>query len=555
MRPTPYIYIYVLLLACLPSWMCAQDEAPKREMRAVWVTTLNGLDWPTTRATTFFTRQRQQQELCQILDRLKAANINTVLLQTRVRGSVIYPSAIEPWDVALTGTYGQDPGYDPLAFAINEAHQRGMELHAWVVTIPCFKQAVARQMGAKSVLRTHPNLCVRHADMYYLDPGLPATADYLVSICHEIVSRYDVDGIHFDYIRYPEGAASFNDAATYRRYGGGSSKAAWRRDNITRIVRRIYEDTHAIKPWVRVSCSPVGKYADVSRFSSRGWNARDAVHQDAEGWLREGIHDILFPMMYFDGDHFYPFAADWQEQSANRLVAPGLGIYFLSPSEKNWSLSVVQRQLHYLRSQGLAGQCYFRSRFLTDNVKGLYDYLRDYFYPYPALPPACPWLDDEAPSAPSDITVSIIGDQTEQLSWQPCADGLGSRTASHIAAPSVRYNVYASREWPVDITRAENLVATTLAEPRYTYNRFAALGYYFAVTAIDRCGNESEATQATDQATLLAHQHLRLDANGHVLGLIDRPVPLPDREKVAKQRAKARKQAAKQRQKERKKRK
>ena len=517
MKRTPY-YIFVLLLLCLPLGLRAQEQAPKREMRAVWLTTLNGLDWPRTKATTAASRQQQQRELCQILDRLQAVNINTILLQTRVRGSVIYPSAIEPWDVALTGKHGEDPGYDPLAFAITEAHRRGMELHAWVVAIPCFKQAVAKQMNKKSLLKTHPELLVKHNDMYYLDPGLPGTADYLVRICHEIVSRYDVDGLHFDYIRYPEGAASFNDAASFKRYGGGKSKAAWRRDNMNHIVRRIYQDAHAVKPWVRISSSPVGKYADLSRYSSRGWNARDAVYQDAEGWLREGIHDILFPMLYFDGDNFYPFAADWQEQKVGRQIAAGLGIYFLHPQEKNWSLGVVSRQLHYIRQQGMEGQAYFRSQFLTDNTKGLYDYLRDDFYAFPALTPACTWLDDDEPLKPTEFTVSVVDDNTEELAWLPAADDKGG---------GVRYNVYASREWPVDASRAENLVATALYEARFRYNRIAAVGYYFAVTAMDRCGNESEAVQVTDRWLRIGEpeQKLKLDADGHVLGLVNRPKP------------------------------
>lgn len=514
MKYIPY-YIYILLLFCLPTGLKAQQTAPKREMRAVWLTTLNGLDWPRTKATSDATRRQQQRELCQILDQLQAVNINTVLLQTRIRGSVIYPSDIEPWDVALTGKYGTDPGYDPLAFAITEAHRRGMELHAWVVAIPCFKQAVAKQMGRRSVLKTHPELCVKHNDMYYLDPGLPGTADYLVRICHEIVGRYDIDGLHFDYIRYPEGAATFKDAASFKRYGGGKSKAAWRRDNMTHIVRCIYEDTKAMKPWVRISSSPVGKYADLSRYSSRGWNARDAVHQDAEGWLREGIHDILFPMLYFDGDNFYPFAADWQEQKAGRQVAAGLGIYFLHPQEKNWPLGIIQRQLHYIRQQGLEGQAYFRSQFLTDNTKGLYNLLRNSFYAFPALTPACTWLDDIKPLKPSEFTVRIVDDQTEELMWTPAADNLGG---------GIRYNVYASRQWPVDASRAENLVATALYDARFSYNRLATLGYYFAVSAMDRCGNESEAVQVTDQLSRVEpSQKLKLDANGHVIGLIVRP--------------------------------
>ncbi len=540
MKFIPY-YIYILLLLCLPINLQAQQTAPKREIRAVWLTTLNGLDWPHTKATSEFTRRQQQRELCEILDQLKAVNINTVLLQTRIRGSVLYPSDFEPWDVALTGKYGADPSYDPLAFAIAEAHRRGMELHAWVVAIPCFKQAVAKQMGRKSVLKTHPELCVAHNDMYYLDPGLPGTADYLVRICHEIVSNYDVDGLHFDYIRYPEGAATFKDAASFKRYGGGKSKAAWRRDNMTHIVRRIYEDTKALKPWVRISSSPVGKYADLSRFSSRGWNARDAVHQDAEGWLREGIHDILFPMLYFDGDNFYPFAADWQEQKAGRQVAAGLGIYFLHAQEKNWPLGTIRRQLHYIRQQGLEGQAYFRSQFLTDNTKGLYNLLRNEFYAFPALTPACTWLDNIAPMKPSGFMVRILDDQTEEIMWTPVADNLGG---------GIRYNVYASRQWPVD-ARTENLVATALYDARFSYNRIATLGYYFAVAAMDRCGNESEAVQVTDQLALArTSQKLQLDADGHVIGLIVRPQPTKgvkplDPEKVKKAKKTAKKEPKK----------
>ena len=505
------------------------SPSPKREMRAVWLTTLNGLDWPKTRATNSQSRRQQQQELCQILDQLKALNINTILLQTRIRGAVIYPSAIEPWDGALTGTIGRDPGYDPLAFAIEEAHRRGMELHAWVVTIPCFKIAAAKQMGPKSVLKKHPELCRKHADMYYLDPGLPGTADYLQSICHEITSNYDVDGIHFDYIRYPEGAASFNDAATFKKYAAkGQSKASWRRDNITRIVRRIYEDTHRLKPWVRISCSPVGKYADVARYSSRGWNARDAVHQDAQGWLRQGIHDLLFPMMYFDGNHFYPFAADWQEQSSQRFVAPGLGIYFLHPKEKNWPLSVIIRQLHYLRQQGLAGQAYFRSKFLTDNVKGLYDFLHQDFYAFPALPPACTWLDSIVPPIPKNLQMRTTTSGRTELVWE-CDE---RAEASHL-----RYNVYASTSWPVDISRAENLVATLLPHSHFAFDPiYTALSHlHLAVTAVDRCGNESAAAQLSTSDSSSYTPKLDLDANGHVKGLIVRPqTTIEKKEKEAK---------------------
>ncbi len=465
------------------------SECPKRELRAVWLTTLSGLDWPRTKATSPSTIEKQKRELCTLLDEMKQANINTILMQTRIRGSLIYPSRLEPWDACLTGTYDRNPGYDPLQYAIEQTHLRGMELHAWVVTIPAFKIATAQRMGKKSLLHTHPELLVKHNDQYYLDPGMPGTADYLSTILSDFIDRYDIDGIHFDYIRYPENATSFADGKTYKKYGHGKPKSEWRRDNITAIVRRLYNEVKQRKPWVKMSSSPVGKYRDTRRYSSRGWNAFDAVHQDAQGWLREGIQDALFPMMYFTGDHFYPFAVDWQEGAYGRPVCPGLGIYFLHPSEKNWDLSVITQELHYLRQEGLAGQAYFRARFLTDqDAKGLYAYLRNHFYPEPALPPCYPWLDSIPPSMPERFTLTPEAGNMALLAWASCTDNLSA---------SVRYNVYASRQFPVDISNPENLVATLLPNPEYHYNNLYAqlYGIHLAVTAIDRCGNEGPAAQ------------------------------------------------------------
>lgn len=480
-------YIRLLLTAILlltARFSTAQElfspakPAPKHEVRAVWLTTLNGLDWPRTKATSPEKREEQQQELCRILDELREAKINTVLLQTRIRGSVIYPSLTEPWDVCLTGQFGKSPGYDPLAFAIEEAHRRGMELHAWVVTVPCFKIKDAAKMGPKCLLKKHPQLLKKHNDMYYLDPGLPGSDEYIVDICREIVKNYDVDGIHFDYIRYPENADRFPDAATYRRYGNGEPKADWRRSNITRIVSKAHRAIKALKPWVRLSCSPVGKYRDMRRFSSYGWNAYTAVCQDAQGWLRSGIMDLLFPMMYFQGNHFFPFAADWQENACGRPVVPGLGIYFLSPREKNWELGIIQRELCYLREQGLQGQAYFRSQFLTENTKGLLDYLKTAFYPYPALTPPMTWESQTPPDAPQ-VRDERTGPTTSCLRWEP--------------VPGCRYVVYASRQLPVDTSDPANIVTVT-PQCEYPYNLLSAtlLNLHFTVTALDRFGNESQ---------------------------------------------------------------
>lgn len=490
---TPRRAFALALSAVLCTAIYAQElfspalPAPKREVRGVWLTTLGGLDWPKAKASSPQGAERQKRELTDILDRLQACRINTVFLQTRVRGTVIYPSDIEPWDVALTGQYGRSPGYDPLAFAVEECHRRGMELHAWLVTVPCFKAAQAKRIGRKSLAYTHPAWLKRQADTYYLDPGMPGVAGYIADICQEITENYDIDGIHFDYIRYPENPESFPDAATYRKYGRGTPKREWRCGNITEIARQAYRRIKAVKPWVRVSCSPVGKYRDVTRYSARGWASLTTVHQDAQGWLREGIMDMLCPMMYFQGNHFFPFAADWQENSCGRTVAPGIGIYFLSPKEKDWEWGVVQRELCYLRQQGLGGQAYFRSQFLTENTKGIYDYLHRDFYPHPALLPAMTWLCADRPEPPAIREQRREGGVSEYLAWDPVRGKHGDRC---------RYVIYASKAKPVDTGNPANLITVT-ADAHYTYNLLSRTlhGLNMAVTALDRFGNESDPTE------------------------------------------------------------
>ena len=262
--------------------------APKHEVRAVWLTTIGGIDWPHSYSQSPYSAKKQQQELCQILDRLQQAKINTVLIQTRIRGTMIYPSDYEPWDGCLSGFPGKTPGYDALQFAIDECHKRGMELHAWVVTIPVGKWEA---LGCKSLRKKFPGLIRKIGADGYMNPEDSRTGDYLAGICREITHRYNVDGIHLDYIRYPETWKIKVSRDQGRNY-------------ITRIVEKIHNAVKSEKPWVKMSCSPVGKYDDLSRYWSHGWNANTKVCQDAQGWLRDGLMDELFPMMYFRGENF-----------------------------------------------------------------------------------------------------------------------------------------------------------------------------------------------------------------------------------------------------------
>lgn len=410
-----------------------------------------------------------------MLDRLQAAGINVVFFQTRIRATTAYPSAIEPWDGCFTGKPGLRPGYDPLQFALDECHRRGMELHAWVVAFPACKVAAAAQLGRAALPRLRPELCQKCGDQYMMNPGEPGTADYLARICREIVENYDVDGIHLDYIRYPEPGIPFNDDRTYRKYGGGQAKAAWRTENVNRCVRAIHDAIKAVRPWVKMSCSPVGKYADLARQSSMGWNARDAVNQDAQRWLREGWMDWLVPMMYFDGLHFYPFLADWRDHDAGRLVIPGLGIWFLNPREKDWPLLTIRRQMNVSRAAGLGGTAFFRAKFLLNNEKGLYDWLKNEHFSRPALVPPMTWADTAAPAAPA-VEQSIEG-ETLRLRWQAVEDGT-----------PVYYNVYR-----IDSIYGDALLARRLRETHYErLLTLPALKHSrYVVTAVDAYGNES----------------------------------------------------------------
>ena len=319
-------------------------SAPKYEYRAVWLTTIENLDWPKSLVKSKEDVERQQKELCVILDSLHELNINTVLLQTRVRGDVIYPSSIEPFSHVLTGVEGKSPGYDPLAFAIEECHKRGMQLHAWLVTLPLGKDEHIKRQGKQALSRKRKELCTHYKGAWYMEPGNPGTAEYIVELVEEIVSKYDVDGIHLDYVRYPDRTNGYPDSALYRKYSKRMSLADWRRSNITAIVELVYKSVKAKKPWVRVSSAPLGKYDDLTRYSSLGWDAYNAVYQEAQKWMKDGVMDALFPMLYFNGNNFYPFVLDWCENSYGRHIVPGVGIYRLSPQYGGWDEIEIERQ-------------------------------------------------------------------------------------------------------------------------------------------------------------------------------------------------------------------
>ena len=478
MNKTTIIAIFLSFL----SLSSLAQPLPKREVRAVWLTTIGGLDWPHNYAQSYRSQEKQQEELRTLLDKYQKAGINTILLQTRIRATTIYPSAYEPWDGCLSGKPGVSPGYDALAFAIEECHNRGMELHAWVVTIPVGKW---KGTGCAQLRKKYPRLIKKIGEDGYMDPENPATGDYISNICEEITRNYDIDGIHLDYIRYPE---TWNIKVS-RDQG---------RQYITNIVSKISNRVKSLKPWVKMSCSPVGKHDDLSRYWSHGWNAYTKVCQDAQNWLKNGLMDQLYPMMYFRDNNFFPFAIDWAEQSYGKTIVPGLGIYFLSPREGKWEIGDVTREMHIARQYGL-GHAYFRGKFFTDNTKGIYDFATNDFDKYPALVPAMTWQSTARPQAPSRIDVCDYS-----LSW------------TRVVEQGVTYNVYASNEYPVDINDARNLVATRLNRCSITTD---GKKRYYAVTAMNRYGNESLPLQQPSEEKAKLSIGGLLTCNGNIVVL------------------------------------
>ena len=458
----------------------AVNPNPKYEVRAVWLTTIGGIDWPHSYAQSERSAEKQKEELRAILDRLQKANINTILLQTRIRATTIYPSQYEPWDGCLSGFPGKSPGYDALQFAIDECHKRGMEVHAWVVTIPVGKW---NSYGCRQLRKRFPRLIKRIDQDGYMDPEATQTGCYLAEMCREIVQRYDVDGIHLDYIRYPE---------TWKLRISKDQA----RGNITRIVEKIHQAVKKEKPWVKMSCSPIGKFDDLSRYWSHGWNAYTKVAQDAQAWLKDGLMDELFPMMYFRGDQFFPFAIDWKEHSYGKIIAPGLGIYFLDPKEGKWNISDITSELYHLRNIG-EGHAFFRNKFLLDNHQGVYDFVTAHFNRYPALVPPMTWESNKRPQQP--VTLCIEENEgTTTLRWD---NSLQYEDGTAIKTPSIYNNVYASKEYPVDVHDARNLILTRTTRRQLT-TRTGNTPTYYAVTTTDGFGNESRAKQLSQTAVV-----------------------------------------------------
>ncbi|MDD2798652.1 MAG: family 10 glycosylhydrolase [Bacteroidales bacterium] len=467
------IFIFLLLNSLQLS-----ANPPKHEIRAAWLTVAWRLDWPSTIAKDTLSAGIQRDELVKILDHLHFLNFNTVFLQVRMRNDVIYPSQIEPWSAMISGKNGKSPSYDPLAFAIAECHKRGLECHAWIVTIPIGNDKQIKESGNVSLVKKHPTLCKRIKGEWFLDPGEPGTAQYLSEIVSEITKKYDVDGIHLDYLRYPE-IGEFPDTKTKKKYGDKIALSDWRRANINKVVSSIYDTVKAIKPWVQVSSSPIGKYKDLDSISSLGWNGYNKVYQDVKFWITNQKQDFIAPMMYFKEPIFKPFMRDWKSAAGKHPVVGGIALYMMD--EHKWPLQTIENEINFTREINSGGQCYFRTQNLIKNTKLCADYLKMRAYLYPALMPAMTWIDSIAPPAPKFTRVWQKNNRVI-FEWETDSN-----------EQNITFNLYKSNKQNIKIDDITNLIACRIKSKSFEMeipDDYVG-NLFFVVTANDQFHNES----------------------------------------------------------------
>lgn len=273
-------------------------QAAEKEMRAAWVSTVYNLDWPKTKNNA----SKQKQELTQLMDKLKGCGINTIVLQVRPESDALYKSSINPWSKYLTGTQGKDPGYDPLAFAIQEAHKRGMELHAWMNPYRVTSSGTdLNSLVSSHPARKNPSWVIKYNNKMYYDPGNPAVVDYLVKTVKEVVDKYDVDGIHFDDYFYP--SSSFPDDTSYKAYGKGQDRNNWRRENVNTLLKKVKAVVNA-RSGCEFGVSPFGIWRNKSSDCPDGSETSGSqsyynMLADSRTWIRKGYVDYIVPQIYW----------------------------------------------------------------------------------------------------------------------------------------------------------------------------------------------------------------------------------------------------------------
>ena len=416
-----------------PVTVDTNPPAIQREMRGLWVATVANIDWP---SRTGLTADQQRAELTSILDRAAAAGFNAIVFHVRPAADAVYRSPIEPWGAMLSGTQGGDPGYDPLAFAVQEAHARGLELHAWINPFRAGNTSDSLRLSPAHLFTTRRDLIRVYGTQLWLDPGEAAVHDHVMRVVLDIVQRYDIDAIHADdyFYPYPQTDAAnrvigFPDTATFARSGSTLTLGDWRRQNVDRFVERMYREVHALEPTMKVGISPFGIWRPGSPAGVNGLDAYASIYADSRKWLREGWVDYLAPQLYWAisaPQQSFPALLDWWlgENVRSRHVWPGLAAYRVGDgSSSAFSMSEIPSQISLTRQRpGGTGHLLYNTTWtLTRNGGAVAASLTSALYRDRAIPPASTWLDAAAPPAPTigvvSNTLTITAATGETVRW------------------------------------------------------------------------------------------------------------------------------------------
>ncbi len=492
--------LVILALLSLTQCLSALSNPPKREFRAAWIATVANIDWPATQGES---PSKQKADLIKLLDQLDEVGINVVILQVRPECDAFYESRYEPWSFWLTGRQGKapEPFYDPLRFAIEEAHKRGMELHAWFNPYRAEKSIGAYPLANNHVVKTHPEWILTFnetdSDLRILNPGIPAVRQHITNVIMDVVTRYDVDGVHFDDYFYPyppnQISKTNKDYQTYKTYKHGDASdntiSDWRRENVNILMRMISDSIQATKPWIKFGISPFGIYRPGIPPGIVGMDAYDVIYADPLAWLNDHSIDYLTPQLYWvigGAQDFSKLLTWWADQTAarNRHLYPG---HIFGSS---FSTNELPNQLNLVRKNSKAqGDVYFSAKHFGYNTLNFTEKLKSDYYRFPALVPVMDWKNTTTPSAPIsfDFLPSPISGLFRFV-WQvPTINGADSL---------IRFALYKfnsppqSSDPPTDPQYFYDVVGgTELSPPPPASSANGDL--YFALTAIDRNSNES----------------------------------------------------------------
>ncbi|RMF60553.1 MAG: T9SS C-terminal target domain-containing protein [Bacteroidetes bacterium] len=491
----------LFLLLCLSALYAASSHsqpAPLFETRAVWFATVLGDGgWP---ASTLDTPAKQADDLRDRIRTAHALGMNTFIFQAVARGDAMYPSARLPWSARLRGP-GVDPGYDPLAVAIDEAHALGMELHVWFnvfrVGDTTTESLFAGVDDPPHVIHAHPEWVQFVDGSPWIDPSSDEARAWLVDNVMEIVEGYDLDAIHFDFIRYPAGGLTEDGAAFQFNPRGFDLIDDWRRDNVTRFVRDVYARVLAVKPWVKIGSAPLGNYEPFPGAWPALWAFTD-VFQESRRWLQEGLHDYLAPQLYFDigrtpepgndvdSPDFDYLVRDWVSGAGGLPIFAGLGPF------KSIVREEILAQIDTTRVAGAQGQAFFR----YDHLLAIADDLA-VAYPHPALPaPMTHRFEATVPTAPAlrdDLVTTSF-----RLAWTASA---GSATDPVRAYAVFMRSGSPPEAVPADLVAVVPATATTWEGIRYDVPPDPP--DYFRVAALSRLGMLSTLSPAVSTDDLI----------------------------------------------------